>query len=341
VKKRSKYFWLFYCIFIFAFVLFGTEGLVRIMNWAPPLPRLNYSSDFNFVFMPVPGAVRTGPNKTNEFSFERKHNSLGFRDTEHDFSKKTNSFRILGLGDSFTYGIGAAFEDTYLRQLEKLLNNRTGNYPTIEIIKGGVPRSFPEHQKKLLKYYAAKFKPDLILIGFTPNDIADTYFGLEAVTVSKNGYLLSDDAQKIGDVGMWLYLNCHSCRIVLQFYMGILKKRIPKFQSSAEHHAFFEPSWKKVEKTYEEMMQLADELGSKIVFVHIPQNNKDREYSPQRLLRWSKKRNAFFINVLPAMREASKKQELYWPLDAHCNAEGYKIIARTIFSELTSKKLVP
>ncbi len=43
--------------------------------------------------------------------------------------KPEGTFRILGLGDSFTAGWGAAYEETYLRRSEVALNARDGRSP--------------------------------------------------------------------------------------------------------------------------------------------------------------------------------------------------------------------
>ena len=68
---------------------------------------------------------------------------MGFRDEEHTIEKAPNTFRILALGDSFTYGYGARYEDTYLVVLEKLLNQRRQTPANFEIIKMGIPEVFP------------------------------------------------------------------------------------------------------------------------------------------------------------------------------------------------------
>ena len=124
-----------------------------------------------------------GRNATDEFDYSYRHNSVGFRDVEHALSKPDGVFRILGLGDSFTYGAGAAFEETYLYRLEAMLDQRTGDHPTVEIIKAGISRFYPESERILFEQYGVHYSPDLVVIGFVPNDVIDACLGIDAVTV--------------------------------------------------------------------------------------------------------------------------------------------------------------
>ena len=50
-------------------------------------------------------------------------NSLGYRGDEIATPKPPGAFRILGLGDSVTWGVGVREEKTYLRVLENALNS--------------------------------------------------------------------------------------------------------------------------------------------------------------------------------------------------------------------------
>lgn len=67
--------------------------------------------------------------KQREFDFALETNSLGIRDVEHPVAKQPNEFRIIGLGDSFTEGVGASFENTYLKILEKKLQTQHDGIP--------------------------------------------------------------------------------------------------------------------------------------------------------------------------------------------------------------------
>ncbi len=56
------------------------------------------------------------------YGVEVKVNSKGLREYEYDYEKPPNTYRILVLGDSITFGWGVAFEKTYSKILEKKLN---------------------------------------------------------------------------------------------------------------------------------------------------------------------------------------------------------------------------
>jgi hypothetical protein len=120
--------------------LLAAEAAIRVFSLAPPLVKVfgGYAPDPYLPYKMKSLNHETG--QTTEFRYDYRHNSAGFRDTEHDKVKAPGTFRILGLGDSFTYGVGALFEETY-RKLEEKLNKRTGNQYRGD--QAGIPRYFP------------------------------------------------------------------------------------------------------------------------------------------------------------------------------------------------------
>jgi lysophospholipase L1-like esterase len=91
-------------------------------------------------------------------------NSHGTRGPEFALEKPANTFRILSLGDSRTFGWGLADEETYSRRLERLLQERFGSAKAVEVINAGVNAwSFPQ----MLVFYrdiAAAWKPDAVIL---------------------------------------------------------------------------------------------------------------------------------------------------------------------------------
>ena len=270
------------------------------------------------------------------------------RATSHSRRKPDNVFRILALGDSFTFGIGAAFEDSYLVQLETRLNERARSGPVVEIIKAGIPRYWPEPEAVLLERIGVSFDPDLILVAFLPNDVLDTIVGMDYLEVSE-GFLLTREADRLGRPGLWLFLHSHVARIILQRLVAVDARRsalaAPDELEVADMYrpdGPLEGAWKQVELQYQRMTRIADSIESEIAFVHIPQANFAMEtasYPAERV--GDETRCDLHRYALPGIRSAAANETLYWARDGHCNAAGYRVIADEVFESLIAGDMVP
>jgi hypothetical protein len=342
-------FWFAYLFIMFVVAVLALEILVRVFSLAPKIPKqyANYLPDPYVSHKPRPYSISKGTSATNEFSFEYFHNRHGFRDEEKNFKKPVNTYRILGVGDSFTYGVGASFRETYLARLEVLLKKHFRELD-IEIVKAGIPRFFAEPERRLIEYYAPKFMPNLILVGFVPNDVIDTYkqkHGL-FVQVGDTGYLLSGRAAKLGKYVERLFINSHLARILISKIFFSTMSNFEKLVSWIEiykENGLRENDWKELENQYGKMLITAKKVNAKIVFIHIPQKgpwNKNDYYPSKRLNSWAIKNGVFFVDTLPALEKASKETRTYWEKDGHCRPEGYKIIAEVIYKYLIRNKLI-
>ena len=358
--RRRLSFWIAYLSVATVVVLLAVEGITRVLGLAPPLVReyQGFVADPYLPYKPRPLSTLAGRSASDEFDFEYSHNSLGFRDVEHAPAKSDGVFRILALGDSFTYGVGAPFEQTYLSVLEKMLNVRGGEHPTVEIIKAGIPNYFPETERLVLEHYGLRFAPDLVLVAFLPNDVIDTYHGLQAVKVSKLGYLTTRYARQLGETGTWLYVHSHLARVVLRRYVAYRmsrgnRDRWPEVYKADGYH---ERDWREVESQYRRMIELAGANNAKIAFVHIPQDDpwQDRDsYPPGRLSKWCAEQRVTFIDTLGPMKSALGRspgpegpgppgsEALYWQKDRHCTPAGYRVISETLYRALSDEGLVP
>jgi lysophospholipase L1-like esterase len=287
-------------------------------------------------------------SKTGEFANNIETNSLGFRDGEHAYGKNSTAFRIFALGDSFTFGGGAELDESFLYILETMLNQREGKHQKVEIINAAIPRYFPEAERLLLELYGKKYVPDLILIFFPPNDVSDTHEGLDAVAVDPSGLLTTREAEYLGRIGVFLYLNSHVCRYVLKKYISYRDAKhnsaLGDWNEIYKPNGFYEKDWQTVELEHQKMIDLAAELKARIIFIHIPQKgpwDEAHNYPAQRLSAFARKHGAGFLDLLPGMKQASANKTLYYEKEGHCNPQGYKVIAQLLYTYLTENDLIP
>ena len=124
---------------------------------------------------PTPGAGYTLMKPGSHYEWQGISvdiNAHGLRGSETPYAKPPNTFRILNLGDSVAMGWGIREEDTYGRQLEKLLNTGGDADRHYEVINVGVPGWNLENELAYLQAEGLKYEPDLILLDLTiVNDV--------------------------------------------------------------------------------------------------------------------------------------------------------------------------
>jgi hypothetical protein len=322
------------------------EMIVRLLSLAGSVERGSggYVADTYLPFKPKPLSRTEG--RTDEFEYDYRHNRFGFRDLEHAVRKRPGTFRLLGLGDSFTYGVGVAFEQTFLHVLESMLNSRDGRHPTVEIIKAGIPRFFPEPERILLEQYGLQFRPDVVLVAFLLNDLVDTQHGINAVEIDGYGHLIRREAKELGPVAMEISRHSHLGRFLLRSYVDWqVRRNYPAREDRlSEGGGPHEREWLTVESEYERMVAIAGSIGAKVVIVHIPQQGpwtSSSRYPSTRLAEWAMERAVAFVDLLPAMEEASRHERLYYEKDGHCTPAGHAIIAQELYRHLVARRLVP
>lgn len=117
---------------------------------------------------------RLAANYTGWFAGVPVHiNSLELRDPrEYALAKKPNTFRILVLGDSVTFGHGSIYEHTYPYLVEQRLKAWR---PDVEwqVWNAAVPGYNTSQELAQLLEVGDRFQPDLVVVGFFENDLMD------------------------------------------------------------------------------------------------------------------------------------------------------------------------
>ena len=137
-------------IIVLITVALGELGL-RIYNSIDPLP-IFYSGN--------PDRFRGKPFAP----FWNFHlNSRGFNDVEFSTHKTPGTIRILGIGDSFAFGV-VPYEYNYLTLVEQYLKQSGHN---IELINMGIPSIGPKEYLSLLVNEGFALEPDRVVLSFS------------------------------------------------------------------------------------------------------------------------------------------------------------------------------
>ena len=132
-------------------VAFGLLGLEAAVRFATPRPMRRHG-------YPV---VRGGA------SF-RPENSARYRDVEHTKPKPKGLHRAVFVGDSFTYGAGVLFDDTYAQRVARGLTADRGE--PWEAVVLAIPGIATDREAQIVREEAFSYEPDLLFLGYVLND---------------------------------------------------------------------------------------------------------------------------------------------------------------------------
>ena len=129
----------------------------------PPRPNDYAGKRLSLLF--APGAVEHF--EASEFRFTASINDLGLRDGPVT-PGPTDRYRIVVVGDSFTYGWGVNIEDTWVKRLEAEL--RAKGYD-VELVNAGRSGEGSASYVDMVARLLPVLQPDLVLLGMLHNDM--------------------------------------------------------------------------------------------------------------------------------------------------------------------------
>ncbi len=105
-------------------------------------------------------------SQTIEYKYEVYVNNNGFRDVKNPIAQPVK-YRIMAIGDSFTYGWGVEIEQSWPKVLEGILNEQGLN---VEVDDLGKPGAGPKEYAEIAEKAIAVLKPDLVIVGILQGD---------------------------------------------------------------------------------------------------------------------------------------------------------------------------
>jgi len=250
-------------------------------------------------------------------------NSHGFRDYEYSIEKSNNTFRIIVLGDSHTFGEGVELNDTYSKKLEKMLNDRSKDV-SYEVLNFGVGGYNMLEKVEFFKEKGLKFNPNLIIIQFNSDDIVN-WTELSKLHEEVNREYIQEhyleDRSKLADevlrqleVKTW------------QLYDDVLEKRT------------FDEVFSIVEKPLTDLANITDHINVSVLLIY---GEPCLSASPQQetsLRDLCKKFNWYILNF--HFDEYNEDELIIHPKDCHPNPLMHELIAKEIYKKLFESRLL-
>ena len=118
---------------------------------------------------------------------------------DYKATKDKGTYRIISIGDSFTYGLHCNTEENWSEQLEDLLNIKCkqNKFNKFEVINLGVSGYDPSYVVERMKRRGLKYDPDLLLwLFFDPPRNTELIHSL--ITQSRKLFVNNDDAWRYG-----------------------------------------------------------------------------------------------------------------------------------------------
>jgi lysophospholipase L1-like esterase len=98
-------------------------------------------------------------------------NQYGLRDHDFAMQKAPGEFRVVAIGDSFTFGVGVQLDDCWTEVCERELRTRRDGGP-VEVINAGFSSGYkPSDYEDWILTSGLRLQPDVVVIGLCLNDL--------------------------------------------------------------------------------------------------------------------------------------------------------------------------
>lgn len=301
----------------------------------------------------------TGTISTTEFTTEVHTDAQHLRESQDYGPKPEGTYRILVLGDSFTFAAQVPADQAYPKLLQSRLNEADPDH-RYEVINAGVGGYGPEQEEIYLETEGLQLEPDLVIVSFfTENDMTD-HVDPNVYVEDGRLYTHSEDSLKtqvLRPIHEWLQGNSHAY-VFLTNRLNTLLWRLglrdywfpPAFMR--EYDAAMQASWAFAQDQLARLIDTAHAAGVQVVIVVIPtayqadlnlwqqylqiyalpEEAVDVEHPNRLVAEFAARHDVLLIDLLPSIRREAGP--LYLPLDRHWNAAGHRHAADAIHAFL-------
>lgn len=242
-------------------------------------------------------------------------NREGFNQLKnYGVEKKSEDFRVLTIGDSFTFGVNVNTKDNYPSQLQDILNKECKSKKTFQVLNMGVYGYDFQYTVERFRVKGIKYLPDLIVWHIIGDDFERVNESLIPLVEKYKKELKTKDADKI-----------------------ILKENDPNpawTKAKKESVRSFGVENNLLKKQHENIELIFRYFKGKLVFTISP--NYAEKYRNLLMAISKAHKNTY---VFSDMRNVYA-ENAYLP-DFHPSNKGSRMIAEDTFAYLNIKKLIP
>jgi hypothetical protein len=301
---------------------------------------------------------------TNRIEFDDpvSINAHGLRGAEIG-AKAPGTLRILAVGDSFTFGVGAQAGETYPAQLEKILAAREVR---AEVLNAGAPGFGVPDEVAWYERWGRPLDPDVVLVqAFLANDLQDAAPGPK-VEVRDGALVVQGEERR--SLSRWLYYHSHLFVLLKTSALGGPVRRLFGLPEPLEQRELRtemslyakaglpEPLQEGAAATERAVAELARDAGrvriQAVILPSVLQVDPARwrsalkrfrldpaQYDPERpnqIFREIFARHGIpVVDLTPTFRAAlARGEKIYYPIDQHLTPAGYRLTAETMAGAL-------
>jgi lysophospholipase L1-like esterase len=147
-------------------VMGGAEFGLRTADW--PKPDGSFEHNEPFWVTPAGLSSKVYAHKESGGSFVVSSNIDGLRAPLHDPEKGPDTWRVMALGCSTTFGWGVDDAQSYPARLQQLIAEQ--GHANVEVINGGQPGYTSFQGRWLWEETLHRYAPDVVLIGYVVQD---------------------------------------------------------------------------------------------------------------------------------------------------------------------------
>ncbi|MGB2987167.1 MAG: SGNH/GDSL hydrolase family protein [Phycisphaerae bacterium] len=251
-------------------------------------------------------------------------NSHGMRDREPLPDDTESLFRIIVLGDSFTFGYGISGERTYPVVLEDLLNESSKVPPfAYDVLNLGVAGYATRDEAVVLEHVGLRWSPRVVVVGYVLNDPETD--PIQSLTAYYHR------------PAWWQY--SHVLRAVAKAKNNWDIARLGRGDYFRHLHAPHCDKWRSVTDAFQHIRQLTESRGIAVLVVIFPiivDNWEDYPYLDihQQVLETAKTNGFDCLDLYDAFSQHKPQDLTVSGSDAHPNEHGHYIAAQAIKEKL-------